>query len=294
MESRYRVTVKKRNQIKAMKVIISTTYSDTYLFFLPITTFLWNKLGVDVICFMPKAEYEGVNVPPKLGLVLSQITIDKNRGFCNCYEFDAPENKQATYAQCSRLYGACLGLPENEVLVMGDVDMAVFKLPFLMNAETGLDDLPFIEVLGVDLVPENQLPICYIKGTVKNIRERFDINGRTYQQCLDDLLGHIEAEHFRGNYWGKDQEESFNKISKGYYAARNRARPGTQFASNRIDRDDAYFMDRLNPDILDYHMHRPGHTDENFEKILSVIKYFYPDDDLTWMKEYQTEYKKLL
>lgn len=271
-----------------MKAVISTTFDNQYLFFLPITTWCWNKLGVDVICFMPPPENS--KETDKFIKVVEHFPEPRNYiDFFKC-----PEHKQATYAQCSRLYGACLDLPENEILVMGDVDMAVFKLPFLMNAETGLDDFPFIEVLGVDLVPENQLPICYIKGTVKNIRERFDINGRTYQQCLDDLLGHIEAEHFRGNYWGKDQEESFNKISKGYYAARNRARPGTQFASNRIDRDDAYFMDRLNPDILDYHMHRPGHTDENFEKILSVIKYFYPDDDLTWMQTYQQQYKQLL
>ena len=37
-----------------MKTIISTTYNDNYLFFLPITIWSWNKLGVDVICFMPK------------------------------------------------------------------------------------------------------------------------------------------------------------------------------------------------------------------------------------------------
>jgi hypothetical protein len=53
-------------------------------------------------------------------------------------------------------------------------------------------------------------------------------------------------------------------------------------------------MERLSPDILDYHAHRPGYTDENFEKIISVIQYFYPNDDLSWMRSYQQEYKKLL
>lgn len=35
-----------------MKAIISTTYSDQYLWYLPLTVWAWNKLGVDVVCFI--------------------------------------------------------------------------------------------------------------------------------------------------------------------------------------------------------------------------------------------------
>jgi len=268
-----------------VKAIISSTYDDNYLFFLPITTFLWNRIGVDVICFMPMAR-QGANVIGRMALIEETRKINGLR--FSVYPFQSPEHKEATYAQCSRLYGACLDLPEDEVLITSDIDMALFKIPENAGGH--------IASFGYDLVPQNQLPICYISGDVKEWRRLFKINGKSYQECLDGILGHIEAEHFRGNYWGKDQEEAYNNIlgGKGNAVLLPRARPGTQFASNRIDRDDAYYMDRLSPDIVDYHMHRPGFAYDNFEKILAVISYFYPYDDLTWVKEYQQAYKKLL
>ena len=104
-----------------MKAVISSTYDDKYIFFLPITTWLWNKLGVDVICFAPiersSADYA------RLKLVLD---------FCNNYglsvhQFTCPEHKEATYAQCSRLFAGSLDLPDNEVVVTSDIDMGVFS-----------------------------------------------------------------------------------------------------------------------------------------------------------------------
>lgn len=262
-----------------MKAIISTTYSDTYLFYLPITTWLWNKIGVDVICFMPFDNRSGNR------FMLVSATLSKQQMGGTIYNFDCPENKEATYAQCSRLYAAALNLPEDEILVTSDIDMGVFK-----NFPS---DNKLFCVFGSDLVPEKQYPMCYVTGTAKTWCNAFGLNGKSYQNCLDELLGDIDCENMRGNYWGKDQEEMYNKVSP-VAILHKRAKEGTQFATNRIDRDDSYFMDRLSPDVIDYHMHRPGYTEENFEKILAVISYFYPHDDLTWIREYQQEYKKLL
>lgn len=264
-----------------MKAVISTTYDDNYFFFVPITTWLWNKLGVDVICFMPppggpkdaekdKAMYKcGINMDMKLSIRY----------------FFSPSHKRATYAQCSRLYAAAMDtLREDEILITSDVDMAVFRVPPYAGG---------ITILGSDLVPPGQYPMCYATGQVCAWRIAMGIANRSYQECLDDLLGNIEAEHFRGNFWAKDQETLYNEVLI-HACEIPRARPGTQFASNRIDRDDQFFMDRLSPDIIDYHMHRPGYTDENFEKILAVIKYFYPNEDLQWMRDYQKQFKELI
>jgi hypothetical protein len=267
-----------------MKAIISTTYDSKYLFFLPIVAWCWRKLGVDVVCFVPYLNGELDN--KKIDVVNDAL---RNAGIKIQYvAFDAPEHKQATYAQCSRLYGACLDLPENEVLITSDIDMAVFKIP--PHEEMFWDALT---IYGGDLVPPNQYPMCYAIATVKDWRSVMKINGKAYQQCLDDLLGHIEAEHFRGNYWGKDQEELYNKAHETAIVL-PRARAGTQFASNRYDRDDAYILDRLSPDTVDFHMNRPGFEDGNFEIILKILQYHYPNDDLSWMRTYQEEYKKLL
>lgn len=165
-----------------MKAVISSTYDDKYLYFIPIVTWLWNRLGVDVICFMPKltADYDN----NKKFDLLMKTKRDNGLNFY-CHEFDAPEHKEATYSQCSRLYAACLDLPENEILITGDVDMAMFKVPFYINN---------ITIFGSDLVPEGQYPMCYASGTVKDWRSTMELSGKTYQQCLDELLGDIECD----------------------------------------------------------------------------------------------------
>ena len=271
------------------KAVISSTYNDIYLWNIPLVTWAWNRLGVDVICFMPQLFRDGKSnyeTQSKIDLI-NRIIIEQNLNI-RLYTFECPEHKEATYAQCSRLYGACLDLPENEVLITGDVDMAVFKVP--LYGGTGMG------IVGLDLVPKEQVPICYIYGTVKEWRNRFGINGKTYQQCLDDLLGDIEADHFRGNYWGKDQEEAYNKIlgGSGHSTQIPRARPGTQFASNRVDRDDINWRAYVNDDLVDAHLWRPGYTEENFANIMELLTMKYPNEDFTWLRTYNEQYKQLL
>ena len=272
-----------------MKAIISTTYDDKYLWYLPLTTWLWNKLGVGVICFAPKYIYfeegqEGLDVAKRISLV--EETLNKNNLKCTLHKFDAPEHKEATYAQCSRLYGACLDLLEDEVLITGDIDMAMLKIPEYTSGA--------FNIIGSDLTPPKQYPICYLMATVKEWRDAFGLNGKPYQECLDELLSGIESEHFRGNYWCKDQDEAHNRISKVTRLEISRAREGTQFASKRYDRDDAYILDRLSPDTIDFHLLRPGYEDKNFQIILTILQYHYPQEDFGWLIAYNEEYKKLL
>lgn len=286
-----------------MKAIVSSTFDSKYFFFLPIVTWAWNKLGVEVICFLPYSPNVEIETLNKVPSRLMEGWLEKYNLKCELHYFNAPQYKQATYAQCSRLYGACLDLPEDEVLVIGDVDMLNFKIPIPNQIGDRLS------VLGFDLVPEGQVPMCYVSGTVKGWRNVMQLNYgsmsaelnslaetkiKTYQQSLDELLGDIECENMRGNYWSKDQQELASKLfDSQQYNLISRARKGTQFAENRIDRDDSYFMDRLSFDVIDYHAHRPGYTEDNFEKIMNVIRYFYPLDDLQWIYDYRNEYLKI-
>ncbi len=262
-----------------MKAIISSTNDPLYSFFIPITTWCWNKLGVDVILFVP------ANVNPPLWLAMKEINKD-NSNRNSSYGFVCPEHKSATYAQCSRLYAGGFNLPEDEILVTGDVDMIVFKLPPV--------DHDYFTVFGCDLVPEKQIPVCYVSATVKLWRAFFN-KGRSAQGCLDDLLGDLECDSFRGNYFSKDQEELYNRIS--YYAPLSeypRARPGTQFASHRVDRTDTNWRAYLGPDLMDAHLWREGYTDENFANIMELLQTQYPSDNFDWIRTYRNEYIKLL
>ena len=74
--------------------VISTTYDPKYLWYLPVVTWVWNKMGYNVICFMPRNE----NISSLLYLVNSvqvEVGLKQKHIF-----FNAPENKQPAYDQC--------------------------------------------------------------------------------------------------------------------------------------------------------------------------------------------------
>jgi hypothetical protein len=266
-----------------MKAILSTTYDDQYLFYLPITTWAWNRLGIKVICYVSGDNY----ISPKWEFVFNTLHDQKLQ--INNFLIFSTEDKQATYAQCSRLYAAALStLEPEEQLIVGDVDMAVFNKGFFDKLNDGR-----IHIVGADLVPEGQYPMCYIAMPVAKWREVMMIeHGQTVQYKLDRLLGFINCENFRGNYWAKDQEEAYNHIHLYELVKHNRAAPGTQFATRRADRDGWPAV--IPTDIIDAHLSRPGYTEENFSKILNLFQTMYPLDDFTWMQKYRDEYIKLL
>lgn len=284
-----------------MKAVISTTYSDTYLYFLPITVFCWNKLNVDVICFMPLDMSDGER-NLKFGFI--EGVMDKQGMKYQVELFDAPEHKEATYAQCSRLYGACLDLPEDEIICIGDVDMLPFQAlkNCIDNSIVEFGDM--INVLGIDLVPEGQTPMCYAWGSVKQWRKAYQYaygKGyydkdyfKTYQEHLDLLLGDIDCENMRGNYWCKDQQELNSMLKKAVKVEHLRAREGTQFAKARVDRTDTNWRSYVNDELIDAHLWRDGFTDANFANILELLTMKFPDEDFTWLENYNSEYKKLL
>lgn len=269
-----------------MTAIISTTYDDKYHFYLPITAWSWNRLGIDVVCFTPIVK----------GRLQQKTWLSIKTYLLNCSSvteigFQAPAEKEATYAQCSRLYGAATPLfKDDEVLITGDIDMAVFNKEYfggLNNSE--------INIVGADLVPGCQYPICYIAMPALKWRKIMDIPpGISHQDKLDSLLGDLDCEHFRGNYWSKDQETIYNQIwlSLDEFSIHFRAKPGTQFATRRADRDG--WPEVIPPDIIDAHLPRPGYTPENFAKILNLFQTMYPEDDFQWMIDYRNEYIKLI
>jgi len=61
-----------------------------------------------------------------------------------------------------------------------------------------------------------------------------------------------------------------------------------------LDRDDAYILERLSPDIVDYHANRPGYEPHNFQTIMAILNYYFPHEDLSWIESYNEKFKQLL
>lgn len=267
-----------------MKAILSTTPDDLYMFSLPFAIHSWNKLGVDCIVITTPV-YDPVMVKRALLVV---ETCQRLR--CKFHSVLCNPDKSATYAQCARLYAAALpGIASAENLITSDADMCVFDIDFW-----GQFDLTgWINIIGSDLVPDKQFPMCYISMPIAGWDAVMEINGRTMQQCVDDLLGAIECDNFRGNYWGKDQETIYNQVNKispdySLVQLQARAKPGTQFATRRADRDG--WPKDIPPNIIDAHLPRPGFLWENLIKIISLFDQMYPEDNHDWMVQYAEDY----
>lgn len=265
-----------------MTAVFSSTYDPLYQFFIPIAAYSWRKLGVDSVCFMP---WEGIDVNETKRW---RLTLEYSPDIMFPF-FKAPINKQATYTQLSRLFaGAISNIPDDEWLITSDVDMAVFSTDLVFG------DYDATHVWGKDLVPDNQMAMCYVRMPKWKWRQVMDCGAHSYQQMLDLHLGHIECDHFRGNYWGYDQEQLSKHVGNLDYISHPRAHPGTQFAQNRCDRDDANWQSTIGPSLFDAHLWRPGYEDNNFEKIITLFSKMYPEDDLTWMREYREKFIQLL
>lgn len=272
-----------------MKAVISTTFDDLYFFYTPIVLWSWKKIGCETILITPSYP------PQEKGLYERSLLAFSTCAKQNCYPinlcFEAPDHKKATYAQCARLFGAAFPLRDDkEVLITGDIDMAVFNEAYFAQANNEC-----INVFGADLVPPNQYPICYISMPATTWRTVMGIeNGTTVQKYLDELVGVIECEHFRANQWALDQDTIYKRLTaSGHQPIKHyRAKAPHQFATCRADRDG--WPDSPPIGIIDAHLPRPGYTEENFAKILKLFQEIYPDEDFTWMVEYQKEYIKLL
>lgn len=270
-----------------MTAILSCTADDLYSFNLPFAVYSWHKIGVDSIVFFPVQNYH-FSGSAYIRFIKATEMCSNIAPSVKFIPFVCQPDKVATYAQCARLYAAGIKDLNTDILITADADMCVFNREYWEN----FDYNGAVNIIGADLVPPGQFPMCYIAAPLVGWRNFMDIGRRSPQQCLDDLLGHLEAEHFRGNYWAKDQETIFNALEGHPYpfVKHLRAREGTQFASRRADRDGW----QVTPDIIDAHLPRPGYDLLNFTKIVELFHIMYPHDDLTWMHEYYNEYTNLL
>lgn len=259
--------------------VLSATENDFYAMPLPITVYSWYKLGIKSIVFIPKGDN------PKLELA---------KKYCGTmatfFEFDCEEKRIPTYSQVIRLFGAAIPiLNANEQLITGDSDLCVFDgLTDLLN------DMEYMEVVGADLTPSDQYPMCFIKMTVSQWRNILGIN-KTYQEHVAELIDPIEGLNIRGEQWCYDQWFIRKKIAESGLEFDvnfiNRSNGQNQFATRRADRDGWFFN---TDNLVDAHLPRPLTEEDNFNKVYELFRIKYPNDNLQWMIDFRNEYLKLL
>lgn len=261
-----------------MVAILSCTDNPLYSFFIPITCWSWNKIGFKTTVFINTAKGS-----PSFQYAISLPEATKN-GY---HEFHAEQKRIPTYSQVSRLFGGCL-YDNNEYLITGDIDLAVFSDRFRN------DNHQNINIYGEDLTGFREFPLSFIGMRANKWREIFKINNRTPQECISELIDPIEGENIRGEQWSFDQWYATKMIKESgeKYSSHLRAKsPSNQTATQRADRDGWNYNSK---DILDAHWPRPGYGQDNFNKILKLLKDVYPQDNFDWLIEYRNKFVELL
>lgn len=269
-----------------MRAILSVTTDPLYSFLLPFAAWSWEKIGVKSIVLWPRVSDLTEQETKSMSLVFDSCS--SNSIIVPIWVND--REKLATYSQVSRLYASLLEIiDEDEVLITSDCDMAVFG-NYLKQGDNNR-----INVFGQDLVDDSQYPMCYISMTKALWKRVMGFSEDDwFFEALANKLEPLACEHMRGNYWALDQETIFNQVKKsglpvyGY----SRANKPHRFATRRADRDS--WPDIASPDIIDAHLPRPGHLEENFKRIITLFEQMYPTEDFRWMRQYREEYLKLL
>lgn len=258
-----------------MTSVLSCTENDLYAMPLPFVVYSWAKLGVKSIVFCPSGDN------PKLQLAKKYCF-----GKAFFYEFDAEDKRIPTFSQVSRLFAASVVNDEDEVLITGDSDLAVFT-----DYYNRLND-GNVHVVGSDLTEKDQYPMCFISMPVKKWKSIFGIE-KSYQEHLEELINPIQGLDIRGEQWCFDQWYAKKKITESGVEVIEHPRSNglNQFAQNRADRDGWHF-DIHN--IIDAHLPRPLTNEDNVYKVFDLFWMKYPNDNLSWMSSFINEYKQLL
>src|SRR5882762_6801181 len=154
-----------------MIAILSCTADDLYLFNLPFAVYSWKQIGVECMVFFPGMDL--YKHDEKIDLVIA------NCPTASFWPVACPKDKEATYMQCARLYAAALGhLYADDILITSDADMCVFDPEFWYDYKFN----SAFNIIGVDLVPTGQVPMCYLSASVQKWKKVMEIGTRTYQE----------------------------------------------------------------------------------------------------------------
>lgn len=261
-----------------MTAILSATEHDFYAMPLPLVVWSWKQLGIDCKVFIPE------DFGPKLSLAMLYCEADTD-----FYTFQCEKEKEATYAQVSRLFGGFLpDIKSDDDLITGDADLAVFS-SFFKQLENGC-----INVVGSDLLEDSmkQYPMCFVSmpafdwiGTMDTTEFGFD----SYQEALDFYLKPLQSNNPRGDFWSYDQWLIYKNLQERNEKIIHHPRAAlpNRWATRRADRDGWNFVPN---EIIDAHLPRPLTEQDNWDKVMKLFTDIYPDADKTWMWEYREKY----
>lgn len=240
--------------------VISTDNNPDYYSLVPLACLSWSKLGYTPVVIAYGLTTVYWKYCPQ-AIIVDEVSISGVRN--------------STAAQVSRLYASNLGIFEDDdILITADADMAIMKDIFTHEAD-------FVSY-GYDLTGRSEIPICYIKATVKKWKEVFGTKIMMPPNAFSDDWN---------LYWGVDQQIATSTIQKSsidklLYVDRGSDQNNHGLPLGRWDR---YKWENIPSEIIDVHMPRNPLT--NWDKITDMAKRLWPEENFDWLQKFYNEIK---
>lgn len=268
------------------RIILSTNSSPTYSFYSPITSLLWIvRIHYFPIIFacgeMDKKAKYALDFARDLGAEIHYISNIKGYTDQNISQF-------------SRLFASVLPITENSYLLTGDIDMWPFSKYYFHQQNMNKK----IHLFGANTSNHKIYPMCYIGMEASTWRQVMDIDANSsvednMEKQLDAFLGKNPSSY---EGWFFDENLFVAKIKKwsGYPNNCQMIDRSSSYniLDNRIDRD-RWIYNGYDSSIIDSHVLRPGFYDDNWPRLLTMLKDLLPKDKVNLLIEYKNNWEKI-
>jgi len=268
---------------KEKYAVISTNSHPDYLYYLPIVTKAWNKLGYKTIVLL-------LNDNPTLTDLVLQHVSSSNNLVVTLNPIDGIPS--STIVQISRIFAGCLSyINDEDLLITSDIDM----IPLSGDYFNMIDHKRVFNILDAGEAGFTRHKICYVAARKKHWKEILDL-----QENINDHLKLFfqSKQHLTSDeYWNIDEVYLFDKLSNSrYYEFSNFIDRGSNhlnLRNYRLDRADVATTMQLYPNkAYDCHSIRAPYND--FSTLKNILKYIFTDKEINKIEIFNSDFNELL
>ncbi len=274
------------------RVVLTSTQSDIYNFFLPIACRLWRtQIDYEPIVFLVGTWKEwGAG---HCAVVLREL--DKSGYYTQAIDH-VPGVDDGNVSMSIRQHAAALDWHhEDDSILIGDIDLLPLKREFY-NRYFDVESKGKIVIHHSDMYADRYWPAYGPKMTVAMWREVMDLSIgdirrsllKTFQDGnVQGLIAAKKADYRDSRIWTFDEEFASAKIRASRFhdsILRVNCPPEARLCRN------SWPHDAQAKDYVDAHCPRPGWTDDSWTKIRALLAQVIPWD-LVWLDKYVEAYR---
>lgn len=268
------------------RVILSTNNGATYSFFSPMTSLLWRRnMDYYPIIFAcgeldQKANYA--------------LDCARDFGAEIQYVKTVAGYTDQNISQISRLFAAALPVSSDSYILTGDIDMWPLSKPYFHQQDMNKK----IHLFGANTSNHQKYPICYIGMLADLWRKLIGLDAsKSMEENLETVLDkYLGKNPTSDDGWYFDEKFFFSKIKvwEGYpHNCHMIDRPFVNgLLKGRVDRE-RWTYNGYNSDMIDSHVLRPGFYDNNWPRLLQMLRDLLPKEEVNAIETYKNKWSEL-